>query len=105
MRQTMRISQEEIQDSFNPINLNYIFQEEDTLSPWLEERERPLTEGAHNFYLLPMEFDDDNEEAIGGNDSDLSQTPSDGGGDGGLSPPNNNNNSCSGDGGDNISQS
>ncbi|KAG4924549.1 hypothetical protein JHK82_050402 [Glycine max] len=78
---------------------------EDTLSPWLEERERPLTEGAHNFDLLPMEFDGDNEEAIGGNDSDLSQTPSDGGGDGGLSPPNNNNNSCSGDGGDNISQS
>jgi hypothetical protein len=91
MRHEMRRSQEEIDATFDPINLNYIFQE-DPLSPlsqWIEERENPLLDGVQNAEWLPVvdtddeivEVDDDNNES---NDS---------GNGGGLSPP-------SGNGGD-----
>ncbi|RDX86883.1 hypothetical protein CR513_31723, partial [Mucuna pruriens] len=39
MRHIMRKSREEFEDNFNPFNLDYIFQDEDFLSLWLEENE------------------------------------------------------------------
>ncbi|CAJ2656855.1 unnamed protein product [Trifolium pratense] len=58
MRQEMRRSQEEIETSFDPINLNYIFQE-DPLSEWIEERENPLLDGVQNAEWLHIEDTDD----------------------------------------------
>ena len=86
----MRKSQEEINDSFNPINLDYIFQEEDPLSPWLEEREGPLLDGIQNSEWLPINSDDD--EGIDGGDDD----DNDEGINSGLSPPSNNTGSGNG---------
>ncbi|XP_058771877.1 uncharacterized protein LOC131645218 [Vicia villosa] len=86
MRDKLRKTREEIEASFDPINLDYIFQE-DPLSQWIEERENPLLDGVQNAEWLPIvdtydENVDDNSES---NDS------------GGLSPPSSN----SGDGGGN----
>ena len=94
MRHNQRRSQEEIENSFNPINLDYIFQEDDPLSPWVEEREGPLLDGPQNSEWLPR-MDTDDEEAEGGDDSASNEDDSHSGGGGGLSPPSNN----SGDGG------
>ncbi|XP_029128921.1 uncharacterized protein LOC109806898 [Cajanus cajan] len=80
MRHQMRKSQEEIESSFNPINLDYIFREDDPLSAWIEERENPLLDGVQNSEWLPR-IDTDDEDVEGG-DSDND------GGD--LSPPSNN---------------
>ena len=44
-------------NTYNPINLDYIFEEDDPLSPWLEEREKPVLDGANDNWLS----DDDNE--------------------------------------------
>ncbi|XP_057452320.1 uncharacterized protein LOC130744147 [Lotus japonicus] len=104
MRHTMRRSQEEIERSFNPINLDYIFQEEDHLAPWLEEREGPLLDGMQNEEWLPIDSDDDNEEAQPGEKSDSSQPPTQGD-EGGLSPPSGNSGSGSGSGGGDASDS
>ncbi|CAJ2673468.1 unnamed protein product, partial [Trifolium pratense] len=57
MRQEMRRSQEEIETSFDPINLNYIFQE-DPLSEWIEKRENPLLDGVQNAEWLHIEDTD-----------------------------------------------
>ncbi|KAF1862368.1 hypothetical protein Lal_00026899 [Lupinus albus] len=46
LRTEMRRSQEEIEASFNPINLDNIFQEDDPLSEWIEERENLALDGA-----------------------------------------------------------
>ena len=68
MRHRKRRSQEDIENSFNAINLDYIFQEEDSLSPWLEEREAPLLNGIQNAeWLLLIDFD--NEDSDSGNES------------------------------------
>ena len=48
LRHVKRSSQEEIDRSFNPINLDYIFEEDDPISPWIEERENPLLDGVDN---------------------------------------------------------
>nr|KYP69089.1 hypothetical protein KK1_022740 [Cajanus cajan] len=73
-------SQEEIEGSFNPINLDYIFREDDPLSPWIKERENPFLDGVQNSKWLPrIDIDD---EGVEGGDSDND------GGD--LSPPSNN---------------
>ncbi|KAF1881814.1 hypothetical protein Lal_00042523 [Lupinus albus] len=45
-RTKMRISLEEIEASFNPINLDNIFQEDDPLSEWIEERKNSALDGA-----------------------------------------------------------
>ncbi|CAL5377272.1 unnamed protein product [Camellia sinensis] len=52
--------------SFNPINLDYIFEEDDRISPWIEERENPLLDGVDNSKWLDLVSDDD---GGGGNDS------------------------------------
>lgn len=88
----MRKSQGEIEASFNPINLDYIFQEDDALSPWIEERENPLLDGVQNAEWLPlMDTDDEDVEVVDDNDDSNENS-------GGLSPPSNN----SGDGGGNV---
>ncbi|CAH9068407.1 unnamed protein product [Cuscuta epithymum] len=69
MRHQMRRSQEEIEESFNPINLDYIFEESDALSPWIEERENPLLDGLQNSSWLPL-MDTDDEDMEGRNDDD-----------------------------------
>jgi hypothetical protein len=51
MRQQMRRSQEEIEANFNPINLNYIFQE-DLLFQWIEERANPLLDGVQKCIMI-----------------------------------------------------
>jgi ABC-type nitrate/sulfonate/bicarbonate transport system ATPase subunit len=51
MRQQMRRSQEEIEANFNPINLNYIFQE-DLLFQWIEERENLLLDGVQKCLMV-----------------------------------------------------
>ena len=88
----MRRSQEEIEASFNPINLDYIFQDDDPLSPWIEERENPLLEGVQNAEWLPIIDSDDENMEVGNDDADSNENS------GGLSPPSNN----SGNGGDNV---
>jgi hypothetical protein len=96
MRHNMR-SQEDIESSFNPINLDYIFQEEDHLAPWLEEREGPLLDGIQNSQWLPIDSDDDNDnDQVEARDNQgPSQAPSQGD-DGGLIPPSENKSNSSG---------
>lgn len=89
MRDQKRNSQQEIEESFNPINLDYIFQEDDPLSPWMEEREGPLLDGVQNSEWLPILDTDDEDDVVLDDNADSNGT-----GDG-LSPPSNN----SGDGG------
>ena len=81
----MRRSQEDIENSFNPINLDYIFQDDDPLNPWLEERESPLLDGLQNYEWLPRVDSDDEDIGADDNDSNSSETPTSG--DGGLGPP------------------
>ncbi|XP_058732564.1 uncharacterized protein LOC131604090 [Vicia villosa] len=87
MRDKLRKSQEEIEANFDPINLDYIFQE-DPLSHWIEERENPLLDGVQNAEWLPIVDTDDE------NVDDNSESNESGGG---ISPPSGN----KGDGGGN----
>src|SRR4051812_18814753 len=64
MRDKLRKSREEIEASFDPINLDYIFQE-DPLSQWIEERENPLFDGVQNAEWLPIV--DTNDENVDDN--------------------------------------
>ncbi|XP_028051855.1 uncharacterized protein LOC114256405 isoform X1 [Camellia sinensis] len=66
LRHVKRSSQEEIDRSFNSINLDYIFEEDDPISPWIEERENPLLNGVDNSEWLDLVSNDD---GGGGNDS------------------------------------
>ncbi|XP_057970336.1 uncharacterized protein LOC131159441 [Malania oleifera] len=78
LRRTMRRSQREIEEGFNPINLDYIFEEDDPLSQWLEERETPLLDGQDNSNWL-------NEE-VGGTTEGGDQPPINAHDDSGSSP-------------------
>ena len=69
MRHEKRRSSEEIEESFNPINLDYIFQEDDHLSPWIEERENPLLDGMQNSQWLPLDDTDDEHVVAAGDDT------------------------------------
>lgn len=80
MRDKLRKSQEEIEANFDPINLDYIFQE-DPLSLWIEERENSLLDGVQNAEWLPIVDTDDE------NIDDNSETNESGGD---LSPPSSN---------------
>lgn len=88
----MRKSQEEIEASFNPINLDYIFHEDDPLSQWIEERENPLLDGLQNADWLPIIDTDDEDVEVANDNVDSGENS------GGLSPPSNN----SGDGSGNV---
>ena len=80
---------------FNLINLDYLFQEDDPLSPWIEEREGPLLDGIQNSKWLPI-INIDNEDMAGGDDDD-DDAGSNNENHGGLSPPSNNSRSGGGD--------
>ncbi|CAL5327746.1 unnamed protein product [Camellia sinensis] len=67
LRHVRRRNQEEIDRSFNPINLDYIFKEDDPISPWIEERENPLLDGVDNSKWLDLVSDDDGGGGGGGN--------------------------------------
>ena len=45
MRCARRRTEEELTESFNPINLDYIFDDDDPLNLWLSEKEQPVFEG------------------------------------------------------------
>ena len=70
----MQKSQQKLKGAFNPINLDYIFDEHDPLNPWLEESEAPLLDG-HDLDWLN---DEDNEQdpIIDLIEQELSVTPS-----------------------------
>ncbi|XP_028060037.1 uncharacterized protein LOC114263653 [Camellia sinensis] len=80
LRHVKRSSQEEIDRSFNPVNLDYIFEEDDPISPWIEERENPLLDGVDNSEWLDLVSDDD---GGGGNDSNGDDGDGSDGNDGG----------------------
>ena len=63
-------SQEDIENNFNPINLDYIFQKEDSLLLWLQERDALLLDGIQNVeLLLVINFNDKDGDGCGGNES------------------------------------
>lgn len=65
LRHVKRSRQEEIDRSFNPTNLDYIFEEDDPISPWIEERENPLLDGVDNFEWLDLVSDNDDSNGDG----------------------------------------
>ena len=100
MRHKKRMSHDEINDSFNPISLDHIFEDEDPLSEWLQERERSLLDGQNSDWLPADNSDDEmnyeqshqSEENVHQsstnptttqNDDDEGSTPSDAGDGGG----------------------
>ena len=52
------MSTDDINTSFNPISLDYIFEDVDPLSEWLHEKENPLLDG-ENAGVLPVDTSDD----------------------------------------------
>ncbi|XP_016702463.2 uncharacterized protein [Gossypium hirsutum] len=93
MRHQQRMSTDEINASFNPISLDYIFEDVDPLSEWLHEKENPLLDG-ENAGVLPVDTSDDEMDVDQSQQqilshSSSSSTPSqsgDGPDGGGLSP-------------------
>lgn len=63
IRNATRRSQQDIEESFNPINLDYIFDEDDPLSSWLEETEEALLDGQDNSEWLDVDENDQNDHA------------------------------------------
>ncbi|KAK8568925.1 hypothetical protein V6N12_007459 [Hibiscus sabdariffa] len=87
-----RKSAQELEMGFNPINLDNIFEEEDPLSAWIEEREDLELDSEHNFSWLPGELLNETDEETQCEDINdisheesvqLSTSSSDGGGGGG----------------------
>ncbi|XP_040945800.1 uncharacterized protein [Gossypium hirsutum] len=93
MRHQQRMSTDDINVSFNPISLDYIFEDVDPLSEWLHEKENPLLDG-ENAGVLPVDTSDDEMDVDQSQQqilshSSSSSTPSqsgDGPDGGGLSP-------------------
>ncbi|CAL5329930.1 unnamed protein product [Camellia sinensis] len=56
-------SQDDTEESFNPINLDYIFEEDDLLTPWLQEREHTVLDDEDNSGWLIIDDDDEGEQA------------------------------------------
>ncbi|XVF07160.1 hypothetical protein REPUB_Repub06bG0114600 [Reevesia pubescens] len=93
MRHQQRVSIDEMNNSFNSINLDHIFEDDDPLSEWLQEKENPLLDGQS---VLPADIYDDEmnvershqSQEQNASHSSSSPTPSqsDDGGEG-LSPP------------------
>lgn len=61
IRHATRKSQDDREESFNPINLDYIFEEDDLLTPWLQEREHAILDDEDNSGWLIVDDDDDDE--------------------------------------------
>ncbi|KAK8569173.1 hypothetical protein V6N12_007705 [Hibiscus sabdariffa] len=97
MRHHQRTSNDAINTSYNPINLDHIFEDVDPISEWLQEKENPLLDG-ENVDMFPADSSDDEINVIDQSeeqnlfDSSSSATPTQSGGDGqdsgtgGLSP-------------------
>ncbi|KAK5785655.1 hypothetical protein PVK06_040258 [Gossypium arboreum] len=93
IRHQKRMSTDDINTSFNPISLDYIFEDVDPLSEWLHEKENPLLDG-ENAGVLPVDTSDDEMDVNQSQQQNLSHsssssTPSqsgDGPDGGGLSP-------------------
>lgn len=64
MRHLRRRGNDEINCSFDPINLDYIFDEDDPLNEWVEETEQPVFDGDDLGWLE----DDYDDNGVGGND-------------------------------------
>ncbi|MFQ6664836.1 hypothetical protein Gotur_031807 [Gossypium turneri] len=87
------MSTDDINASFNPISIDYIFEDVDPLSEWLLEKENPLLDG-ENVGVLPVDTSDDEIDVDQSQQqilshSSSSSTPSqsgDGPDGGGLSP-------------------
>ncbi|XP_016704256.1 uncharacterized protein [Gossypium hirsutum] len=87
------ISIDDINVSFNSINLDHIFEYVDPLSKWLHEKENPLLDG-ENVSVLPLDTSDDERNVDQSQQQNLSHSSSsaspsqsgDGLDDGGLSP-------------------
>ena len=62
LRQLKRRGNNEIDASFDPINLDYTFDEDDPLNEWLEEREDPVFNGDDLSWLDLDDNDDDNNQ-------------------------------------------
>ncbi|KAL7251221.1 hypothetical protein ACSBR1_013116 [Camellia fascicularis] len=58
-----RKSQDDREESFNPINLDYIFEEDDLLTPWLQEREHAILDDEDNSGCLIVDDDDEGDHA------------------------------------------
>ncbi|XP_028114415.1 uncharacterized protein LOC114312383 [Camellia sinensis] len=71
IRHATRKSQDDREESFNPINLDYIFEEDDLLTPWLKEREHAVLDDEDNSGWLIVDDDDDDE----GDHATSSQVP------------------------------
>ncbi|KAK5774996.1 hypothetical protein PVK06_042862 [Gossypium arboreum] len=93
IRHQKRMSTDDINTSFNPISLDYIFEDVDPLSKWLHEKENSLLDG-ENAGMLPVDTSDDEMDVNQSQQPNLSHsssssTPSqsgDGPDGGGLSP-------------------
>ena len=86
IRNAIRRSQRDIEEQFNPINLDYIFEEDDPLAQWLEETENPLLDGQDNSEWLDI-FDDDGNGGGGGGNGRSTQRQNSSGSGSVLSPP------------------
>ncbi|KAH1064343.1 hypothetical protein J1N35_029330 [Gossypium stocksii] len=95
IRHQKRMSIDDINASFNPISLDYIFEDVGPLSEWLHEKKNPLLDG-ENAGVLPVDTSDDEmdvnqsqQQNLSHSSSSSSLTPSqsgDGPDGGGLSP-------------------
>ena len=68
--------QEDIENSFNSMNLDYIFQYDNILSLQLEEKGSSLLVNLQNFEGLPKVDLNDENVKVDDNDSNFSKTPS-----------------------------
>ncbi|CAO2821302.1 unnamed protein product [Amaranthus hypochondriacus] len=63
LRNLKRRGNDDINSSFDPINLDYIFEEDDPLDDWLEEREAHVFSGDD---LSWLNLDDDDNDGVHG---------------------------------------
>ncbi|KAK5839145.1 hypothetical protein PVK06_007910 [Gossypium arboreum] len=56
LRHMRRKSAQELEMSFNLINLDNIFEEDDPLNAWIEEKEDYILDSEQNFSWLPEEL-------------------------------------------------
>ncbi|KAA3477025.1 SecY/SEC61-alpha family [Gossypium australe] len=79
LRHVRRKSVQELEMSFNPINLDNTFEEDDPLNAWIEEREDATLDSEHNFSWLPQELLNETDEETQCEDmNDISLAPSNG---------------------------
>ncbi|XP_021851785.2 uncharacterized protein [Spinacia oleracea] len=66
LRHLRRHGNDELNSSYDPINLDYIFDVEDPLNDWLEESEAPVFQGDDLSWLKDDDDDDDDGDGGGG---------------------------------------